>query len=285
MSIDDNISAKEKELKEIEEMLKQKQMEAQRLKEEKRQNEEKEKERFEQFSAKVKDFNEFVIDVVAAESLHHAPALSMRWTEPMPPHVLMIVDGGTALPVYHCPSRRNWAFMDYTTGAVAWHLRAKPRVCIVGAGGGQAIGLALLHHSASVTALESNPQVIEAMTGALDDRGGSIYRAKGVRVVHQEPRGFFLSGEERFDVVHLPIGGGPEASGAQAAQEAYPYTVESFRAMLSRLSDTGMLCVTCPAETPPRAGLRVLDAVAEALRGINTTAPLVHNSPGMQEFN
>jgi len=48
VSIDDNISAKEKELKEIEEMLKQKQMEAQRLKEEKRQNEEKEKERFEQ---------------------------------------------------------------------------------------------------------------------------------------------------------------------------------------------------------------------------------------------
>ncbi|HUS46243.1 MAG TPA: SAM-dependent methyltransferase [Phycisphaerae bacterium] len=217
------------------------------------------------------------IDVVAGPAIHYATGLSLQYTASVPPHVLLITDGDQTSPVYDCRSPRRlapgerrgeWRFLDYTTAALAYHLQKQSAVLVIGAGGGADLGLALFHGSPRIVGLEMNPQIIEVMTGPLASYGGDVYDAPGVRVVNQEARGYLASTGELFDIIQLPPidAFGASGAGVYAAQESYLYTVESFAAMLDRLSDNGVLCVTRWARTPPREGLKVLDTAAEALR-------------------
>lgn len=208
------------------------------------------------------------IDVVEGPAIHYAPGLSLQYTDPIPPQVLLITDGDGTSPVYDCRSRQDWAFLDYTTAAAAYHLRPRPATLIIGAGGGADIGLAVFHHSPRTAALEMNRQVIDAMTGPLAGRGGAIYHAPGVTVTEGEARGYLAAAQETFDVIQLPAidAFGASGAGLVATQEAYLYTVEAIEAMLRRLSDRGVLCITRWARTPPRDGLRVFDTAAAALR-------------------
>jgi len=208
------------------------------------------------------------IDVVAGPGIHYAPGLSLQYTQPVPPHVLLIADGDQTSPIYDCKGPEDWAFGDHTTAAVAYHLRRRPEVLIVGAGGGAEVGLAVFHQSAGVVALEMNRQIIEAMTGPLAERGGGVYHAPAVSVVNREARGYLASTGRLFDIIQLPAidAFGASGAGLYATNESYLYTVESFEAMLDRLDDRGVLCITRWMRTPPRDGLKIFDTAAAALR-------------------
>ncbi len=217
------------------------------------------------------------LDVVAGPAIHHAPGLSLHYSGDVPPHALLIVDGDQTSAVYDAPDREDQAFLDFTTAAVAYALRERPSVCIVGAGGGADIALATYHRSPRVVGLEMNARVIDAMRGPLRERGGRIYDAPGVEIVAREARGYLIAGDERFDVIQLPAieAFGASGAGLYATQESYLLTVESFAAMLDRLTEGGLLCVTRWARTPPRDALRILDTAAEALRRRGTD-PAAH---------
>ena len=208
------------------------------------------------------------LDVVAGPAIHFAPGLSLQYAGSVPPHALLIVDGDATSPVYDCRRPHDWAFLDWTTKAAPYHLCHRPRVLVVGAGGGSDIGLALYGGASEVTALEINPDVIWAMTVALAGRGGRIYQAPNVRVIQQEARGFLAASRERFDLVQLPEmeAFGASGAGLYATQESYLYTLESLAALLDHLAPDGLLCITRWARTPPRDGLRVFDTAAEVLR-------------------
>ncbi|HAU37107.1 MAG TPA: hypothetical protein DCX07_05260 [Phycisphaerales bacterium] len=205
------------------------------------------------------------LDVVTGQVIHSGPGLGVACPFLMPPQSLVLLDGEKLGSLFRCDTPSDWAFMDYTTSAVAYHLRERPRVLILGAGGGEQIGLALYHRSREVTALESNPQLIAAMAGPLASLGGDIYRKPGVTVRNVEPRGYLAGTDKTFDVIQL-AGDGSAAGGLRAMEESYLYTVEAFTAMLDRLDNRGVLVVTRCADLP-REGLRVLDTAAQALRG------------------
>jgi len=208
------------------------------------------------------------IDVAANPAYHYAPGLSLQYRGPVPPHAILMRDGETAGAIYDVDTLSQWLFLDHTTAALPYHLRERPEVLLIGAGGGADIALALVAGAARVTALEMNGQVIDLMRGPLYERGGRVYEAAGVEILSAEARGYLAASHERFDAIQLHVAGGwaSSSAGVQAAQESYLYTVESFEAMLAHLGEDGILCVTAWAETPPRVGLRVLDTLAEALR-------------------
>ncbi|MFO8013620.1 MAG: hypothetical protein R6X20_09985 [Phycisphaerae bacterium] len=233
------------------------------------------------------------IDVVAGPALHYGPGLSLAWTDPLPPHVLMILDGDAASGIYDVADRDGWRFLDYTTKAAGYHLRpvedgdeggdnevdarrvsapaareSDPAdVLVVGAGGGADIGLARYHGAERVVALEMNRDVIEAMTGPLAARGGRIYEAPGVDVVPLEARGYLASTGRGFRLIQVPPveAFGASGAGLYAAQESYLYTVEAVGAMLDRLAPDGLVCLTRWAQEPPRDGLRLFDTARAAL--------------------
>lgn len=211
------------------------------------------------------------IDVVAGPPLHHAPGLSLAYTGGVPEHALILVDGAAASAVYRYDSLEDFAFLDFTTGACAYHLLHAPRVLVVGAGGGADIGLALFHGSRDVLGLEMNGRIIEAMRGGLFRRGGRVYEEPGVRVLQKEARGYLAAGpksEEGFDLVQIgalePFGA--SSAGLFSTAESYLFTVESLEALLDRLGAKGFVSLTCWARVPPRAGPRLFHLAATALR-------------------
>jgi hypothetical protein len=207
------------------------------------------------------------IDVVGGPGVHDAPCLGPgaimylgSWRR-----AALLLDGEMLGVVHDCKRRQDWEFMDFTTQALPYALRSRPRVLIVGSAGGAEIGLALFHRSQTIVALEGNPQIVEMMRGLLLRRGGRIYQAEGVEVVVSEARGYLSAGERRFDVIQVAPPG-DAAAGLRAIQECYLYTKESFIAMFDRLSETGLLCLTASRQRPPRQELRLLDTAAAALR-------------------
>ncbi len=208
------------------------------------------------------------IDVVANPSIHHAPGVSVQYTGPVPPHVLMLVDGDQPSPIYDCSAPDDWRFADQTTRAAAYHIARPKSVLIIGAGGGVDLGLASYHRTGQILALEMNQQVIEAMQGPLANLGGRVYNAPGVTILRGEGRGYLAGSDAKFDLIQLPPLDAMGASGAglHASHESYLYTVEAVSAMLEHLTDGGMLCITRWARTPPRDGLRIFDTAAAALR-------------------
>ena len=213
------------------------------------------------------------IDVLDAPGIHVNPGLSLTYEEPLPPHALLVLDGDQASAIYDCRNTEDWAFLDHTTRAAAYHVAPHERALIIGAGGGGEIGLALYQQCRAITALEMNPQIIAAMTGPLADHGGRIYRQPGVRVLCREARGYLASTTETFDVIQFaPLDAiGASGAGLYAAQESYLYTVEAFGAMLDRLNANGVLCITRWARTPPRDDMKAFEIARAALqnRGLN----------------
>jgi len=206
------------------------------------------------------------IDVVAGPGLHPLPAgLSLHGPRAVPDAALMVTDGDRFSAVWDAREADDFAFMDWTTGAVAYRLLGPPSVLVVGAGGGARVGLARFGRSRRIVALQPNRQVIALMAGPLRRRGGDVLLAPPVEVVCAAARGYLARTPERFDLIHLPDV--PDSGGGVlAAAETPLLTVEAFRLMLDRCTPRGLLCVSCPADVPPRAGPRLLATAAEALR-------------------
>lgn len=208
------------------------------------------------------------LDVVSGSAVHYAPGLSLRYSGPVPDHALLLLDGEPLGALYATRAPGDWQFLDSTTMAAPYALRQRPRVLVVGAGGGSDIGLACWHGAARVTALEMNRDLITAMAGPLASRGGALYHAPGVTVLNREARTYLAGCREHFDLIQVPLidAFGAVGAGLYAGRESGLYTTEAFGQMLERLSPDGILAVTRWARTPPREGLRVLDTAATALR-------------------
>ncbi|MCS6806564.1 MAG: hypothetical protein RMM98_08410 [Acidobacteriota bacterium] len=212
------------------------------------------------------------IDVVRGPAVHDAPpGMSLLNPHPIPSRVLLLVDGDETNIIYDVEHPQAWAFLDYTTGALAYQLVEQPRTLVIGAGGGAAIGLALFHRSQQVVALQNNRQIIETMLGPLADLGGSIYRAPTVELHEQDARGFLAAASRRFDLIQLPLfdPSGTTGGSLRAAMESYLYTVQAFDMLVDHLTERGLLSVTVYTKHPPRDHLRIFDLAAQTLRRRN----------------
>ena len=188
------------------------------------------------------------IDVIESPRIHETPpGVSLNFTGTLPPQRLLIFDGESASVVNQIDGDLSRvAFLDQTTQALPYRLLDRPKVAVVGPGGGGPVLLARLHGASSVTAVELDANVIELMRGPLHALGGDVYDAPGVTVICAEGRSFFETTGERFDLIDLALVDSLAASaaGTNALNESYLYTVEAFRTYLRRLTDDGMLSVT-----------------------------------------
>ncbi|MCF7855323.1 MAG: hypothetical protein K9N51_11040 [Candidatus Pacebacteria bacterium] len=219
------------------------------------------------------------IDVLKGPAIHYAPGLSLAYQQELPPHVLMIVDGDTVHPVYNARDLDDWRFTDFTTTALPYHVRTQNTVAVIGAGGGTRVGLARFHKAKSIVALEANPQIVTTMLGPLAGYGGDILKDPRVTVLNRDARAYLGRSRTVFDSIQLPAAGtlGGGGAGLYAAQESYLYTEESIGLMMDRLGETGILCLSAWAQTPPRGGIKLFEVARAVLakRGLDPSQCLV----------
>lgn len=222
---------------------------------------------------------EFTALLSTSVPFRYAPGLSMLAPSGPPEQVALFHDGNPA-GVIHRGTGGSAAmeFMRWTPMALPYALLHRPRVLVLGAGGGGDIWHALLEGASRVDAVEPYRQLSAFASSRLAAFAGGVYDRDGVRLFESDSRGFLAAARDRYDLIQIsPFGSAaPSGTGGHALDARYLLTVEGIGLALSRLTANGILAVTLPLDLPPRAAPRMLATIAEALRLARTTAPAEH---------
>ncbi len=233
------------------------------------------------------------VDIVAQAGTRQLPGLSYTYHGEPPEQLGLSVDADSMQPV-PLTSPAAFAAGPYMPEAVAFQLRPDARVLVLEPAGGLGVLQALHGGARHVTAVVSNPLIIEAVRDAAGAQ--NVYSDARVRVKHTALRSFLAQDAERYDIVFLPLTDAyrPVASGAYSLAEAYGLTREGYAALMARcVTGRGFAVVTRWVQTPPSEDLRMLATLYQVLfdqrapdisraivayRGIQTVTALVKPS-------
>ena len=159
------------------------------------------------------------------------------------------------------------------------YLRPDARVAIIGVGGGRDVLAALAFGQPSITAVEMNGAILNAVNGRFGEFTGHLDRQPGVRFVSDEGRSFIARSSGRFDIIHVPFTDTWAATGAGAfaLSENGLYTVDAWQTFLEHLTDGGILSVNRWHYFPrPMESYRLVSLAVEALRRLGVERPRDH---------
>ena len=169
-------------------------------------------------------------------------------------------------------------FLDWDVTSIAYALRDFGKVAVIGLGGGRDALLAL-RHNARVWGIEINPDIAELITSRFADYVGNIFSGDRVKVVLADGRTFMERTEETFDLIQISLidSWAASAAGAYILAENNLYTLEAFRAYLSRLNPDGVLTVSRWALTQtPGEVIRMVVLALEVLQEREVEDPSRH---------
>ena len=207
-----------------------------------------------------------LVEVIESGSIHAAPGLSFAYQGELPPQTALAVDGDNLSPMSAVPPERA-DFTEYLPTSLVYRLTDRPTALVIEPGGGLDVLTALRNGAESVTAVISNPLVVEAVGERFAQQAAGILGRPDVTVVDEGSRSYLRRTDERFDVIQVSLADSfrPVLAGAYGVSENYLYTVEAFESYYSRLAPGGFLSATRWAQTPPSEGVRVVSVAVEAL--------------------
>ncbi|MFQ6133040.1 MAG: SAM-dependent methyltransferase [Armatimonadota bacterium] len=208
-----------------------------------------------------------LVHLVGADAIHEATGMSIASPYGASQEAVLIVDAGGASPITPLrPDFQGARYLGYLPRAAPYAILDKPKVLVLGAGGGADVVSALLHGASAVDAVELNPQVIELLRDDFPGLSGGLYSDPRVQVHTAEARGFVRSTPDRYDLVQLaPMDAyAASAAGVYALSETYVYTTQAIWDYWRVLSDDGVLAVTRWLKTPPRDCLKLFATAVKA---------------------
>jgi hypothetical protein len=226
------------------------------------------------------------VDVVASPAIRDAPGLSLLAPmDAVPPRQLGLyidAESAGAITAFDGDTSKLNHLDWMITAAPYFALPDAPRdlrVCVLGAGGGAGVLLALRHAARQVDAIELDPNVPQLLRGEFRDFAGGLYDRPEVRIHRADARAFVQAAHENWNIIDLSLVDSSAASavGAGAVGENYLYTREAFEVFLGHLRPGGVLAVTRWVRTPPRDELKLFATGVAALErmGLNPTENLV----------
>jgi hypothetical protein len=158
-------------------------------------------------------------------------------------------------------------------------LLSKPRVVVIGAGGGRDLFIAKTHGAKQIVGVEINPIIFREMSprGKLYEYSGRIYTDQDISMSFADGRYIVKKLPlNLYDLIVIPdvtdIAG--PARGAYAFAENYLYTQNAVIDYLKILNNGGLLCFfRSHSDWMPKEGLRLFAIVLEALRSQGARRP------------
>ena len=209
----------------------------------------------------------------------YAPGLSLNTKHEPPPQLAIFTDGdGLSVITRYDGTRKQLAYLDDMSSALPYHILPRPRVLILGAGGGSDVLLALYHQAETIEAVELNPLMVDLVRNRNGDYAGRLYDTPPVQVVVAEARGYVTGSAKRYDLVHLALldSFGATNAGVHALSESYIYTVEALQTYLEHLAPNGLLAITRWLKLPPRDSLKLFNTAIDALLRMGVAEPGRH---------
>jgi len=208
--------------------------------------------------------------------IRHAPGLSLNATALPPEQIGVFTDGGGMTAVTRFNGRRDTvAYLDQQTSALPYHLIQRPRVLVLGAGGGADVMMALYHGAETVDGVELNSQIVDLVGRDFADFTGGLYGAPGVTIHTAEARAFVTGTSRRYDLIQVALldSFSAAAAGLHSLSESTLYTVEALETYLSRLRPGGILSFTRWLKLPPRDAPKLFATAVSALERRGVAAP------------
>jgi hypothetical protein len=207
------------------------------------------------------------VDVVRSESIRSLPGSGFVCPGLPPPQAGITVDGDNLSPISHVtPGFTTLDFTDCLLTALPYRLRPGARALVLEPRGGFDVLVALAEGAQTVTAVEANPLIVEAVR-AQGEWAGYLYDDPRVTVVVEEGRAYARQAQERYDVVALSLTAPqrPVTSGAYSLAEDYRYTIQALSDYLERLDEGGFLVMTRWLQVPPSESIRAFALAVEAV--------------------
>lgn len=205
------------------------------------------------------------VTAVSSPALRFAPGVSLTYSGPIPGGDALFSNGNWFGVVPEAP-REVAAVLDASPQGLPYALASPRSVLVLQAGTGAEVVQALAQGATRVVAVEPHRAALRLLRRVSAGAAAASFDHPAVELALREPRTYLAAGEEAFDLIVLPtLGAFGGSSGIFALQEQHLLTVEAFGEMLSRLADHGWLCVTVWMDYPPRAPLRLVATLAQAL--------------------
>lgn len=201
----------------------------------------------------------------------HNWGISEKWNldeHPFPEQYWLEIDNTAGTPITKFTG--NVAELEiarYDVTAVAHYLLEKPKVLVVGPGGGKDLLAAIAFGASDIDGAEINPLIAGAMRGQFSDFNGGLYDHDPVHVTVSEGRTFIARSQDKYDLIQISLidTWAAASTGAYALAENNLYTVEAFTEYFNHLSDDGIYTMSRFIFDPPRETLKVVSLARAAL--------------------
>jgi SAM-dependent methyltransferase len=205
----------------------------------------------------------------------YVPGMSLTCTAEPPQQLAVFTDGDSLSPITRfdgtIDSRLN--YLDCVTSALPYHLLNRPKVLVLGPGGGSDVLSARYHGAEAIDAVELDANMVRLVRRDFADFAGQIYDQAPVRTYVGEARSFVTNTSTRYDLIQVSLldSFATAATGSLGLSESYLYTVEAFQEYLRHLNPGGMLAITRWLKVPPRDSLKLFATALAAMKNLGTT--------------
>ncbi len=141
---------------------------------------------------------------------------------------------------------KEYGFLDYSLLKIPYLLLEKPKVLIIGVGGGIDVFNAYKNNASSITAVELQPIAVNLLKGPLSGWVGNIFnRHSHITLIPGEGRNFINRSREQFDLIQITVTDTFAAinTGAYLLMESYIYTQDACAQYFDHLTENGILCI------------------------------------------
>jgi hypothetical protein len=192
------------------------------------------------------------------------------WDLPLPDERYILQDGSAGTYIHDFTG--NPGALDILRGTLysaAVRVKHRPRVFVIGAGGGSDVWAARIHGASFVKAVELHRPILDVHFHVLPEFSRKLTEDPTIEWIHAEGRGALQRETELYDVIQMS---GVDTwtsltSGAYVLAENYLYTTEAIETMYRRLAPGGILQITRWAED--MESLRMISNVHAALGETN----------------
>jgi hypothetical protein len=203
---------------------------------------------------------------------------------PLPQVARVTYDGSNGSNIYpYSGDLSEYAMLEHHLLRTPYLLTVKPRVLVIGVGGGIDMINAIVQGASHVTGAELQPQTVYLLKDRLREFTGGFYDRPDVELIASEGRHFIRKTEKRFDLIQITATDtfAAQATGAYVLAESYLYTVEAVADYLTRLEDDGVLSMVMGDlvhrnDTPPPLGTRIASIAWQALSESGADRPADH---------
>jgi hypothetical protein len=198
----------------------------------------------------------------------------------------MQYDAHNGSNIFHFTDDLNeFKFLDYSILKTPYLLLERPKVLIIGVGGGIDVINAYKNNASSITAVELQPIAVKILKGQFSEWNGNIFnKYRHINLIPAEGRNFINSNREYFDLIQITVTDTFAAinTGAYLLMESYIYTENACSRYFDRLTENGIMCIIPgdhvfqgSAEIAPLNTRLVLEFL-NVLRSKGIASPLSH---------